>query len=269
MKDKSIVVQRIKSHYVGEDCIQVMVPYEESCVIFNLNDIQYLDHKNNGFINKYTEDERRKQFPYHNITQHHLDRYITVANQIYEFNKPYLEIRFGEMLESYVVKDGDEALLSTKQLDIKNPEKTVVTRKQLEELVDGQKSGENANKHYIVQTNGMVLHGLDLLSEKELVDKVIKNGILEQKFFVVDLDGKNINLKVVNVKFKGYHDEFEVEVYHVSIKNYTYEEIKYLSKDIKEAKEPKIKTRFNKGITKETIEEQKRLVLSKVNNPKK
>lgn len=114
-----------------------MEPYEEQCAIFNINDIQYLNHKDNGFINKYTEDERRSQFPYHNITQHHYNRYITVANQIYEFNKPYLEFRFGEIFESYVVKDGDDALLLTKLLDIKNPEKNIVTRKQLEELMDG------------------------------------------------------------------------------------------------------------------------------------
>lgn len=101
-----------------------------------------------------------------------------------------------------------------------------------------------------------------------MVDKVVKYGVLEQQFLVVDLDDKNINLRVVNVKFKSYHDEFEVELYDVPIKHYTYEEIKYLAKDIKACKEPKIKTRFNKGITKEAIEEQKRLVLSKTTSKK-
>ena len=123
MRDKSKLVQRIKSHYVGEDCIQVMVPYMSSCVIFNQNDIQYLDHKDNSFINNYIEDERRKQFPYHNITQHHRNKKINLANQIYEFDKPYLEIRLGGVFESYAVKDNNEALLLTKQLIIENPQK--------------------------------------------------------------------------------------------------------------------------------------------------
>ena len=268
MKDKSKIVQRIKSHYVGEDCIQVMVPYMSSCVIFNQNDIQYLDHKDNSFINNYIEDERRKQFPYHNITQHHRGKNFTLVNQIYEFNKPYLEIRFGEMFESYVVKDGEEALLLTKTLDIKEPEKFTATREEVDKLLNDKIDDTVINRHYLVFHDCSVKYKTDLKPERELVDMVVQGQKVNQSFSVIDLDGENINLKLVNVKFKGYHDEYEVELYDVPIKNYTYEEIKYLSKDIKDAKEPKIKIRFNKGIAKETIEEQKRLVLSKTTSKK-
>lgn len=267
MKDNSKIVQRIKSCYVGEDCIQVMVPYREQCAIFNPNDIQYLDHKDNNFINTYTEDERRKQFPYHNITYHHHNRYINVANQLYEFNKPYLQFRFGAIFESYVVKDGDEALLATKQLYTKFKEKKCVTREQLRKILT-EGTNDAIKKHYILFDDYSVKYDLYLMSEREMVDRVIRHGFIHQQFLLVDLDGVNITCTLVVVTFKGHCDEYEIELYNVPIQNYFYEEIKYLSSDIKETKEPKIKIRFNKGISKETIEEQKRLVLSKTSTKK-
>ena len=266
MEDRFTIVQRIKSCYVGEDCIQVMVPYEESCVIFNTSDTQYLDHKDNSFINNYIEDERRKQFPYHNIPNHHRNKKVNFANQIYEFDKPYLEMRLGGVFESYAVKDGDKALLLTKQLIIENPQKFIATREETEELL--KCNNENNKKNYLIFTNGNVTKGINMLPERELVDKVVSGINIKDNYFLVELDGTNIKLKMAYVEFKGHHDEYEIELYDIPVRKYTFEEIKYLAKDITDAQEPKINTRFNKGIAKETIEEQKRLVLSKSTSKK-
>ena len=62
-----------------------MITYKREIVIFNNNGIQ-LFHKvgSNIAINKYLEDDRRKQFPYFNIPYHieKLDFLINVIIQI-------------------------------------------------------------------------------------------------------------------------------------------------------------------------------------------
>ncbi len=269
MKDENIIVQRIKSCFVGEDCVQVMIPYWNQCVIFNSNEIQYLDNKHDSVINLYIDDERKKQFPYNNIPIHHRNKKITLTNQIYEFDKPYLEVRFGLLVECFIVKDGNNALSLTKIFNLTEAKKMTLTKEELEKLVNGRINEDLSNyRHYIICQDGIVCSKFEIKSERAMVEDCLKGIKVNERLYVIDILEHTISCKMLNVTFKGHHDEYEVELYDVPIRNYTYEEIKYLSKDIKEAKEPKIKTRFNKGITKETIEEQKRLVLSKTTSKK-
>lgn len=115
MKKTNEIVQRIQSHYVGDDCIQIMFPYQDTLTIVNQDGMLY-HHKPGSsiYINKYLEDERRKQFPYSNIPTHFLKvrfRKIAYTNQLLDFEKPYIRIGDGYFSESFVIKDNNQALL--------------------------------------------------------------------------------------------------------------------------------------------------------------
>ena len=115
MKKINQVVQRIDSHYVGDDCVQVMFPYNEALTILN-QDGMLFHHKpgSDVYVNKYLADERRKQFPYSNIPTHFSNimfHKFAFANQLLDFEKPYIRIGDGFCSESYAVKDNNQALL--------------------------------------------------------------------------------------------------------------------------------------------------------------
>lgn len=115
MKKTNEIVQRIQSHYVGDDCIQIMFPYQDTLTILNPDGMLY-HHKqgSNVYVNKYLEDERRKQFPYSNIPTHFskvMFKKIAYTNQLLDFEKPYIRIGDGYYSESFVIKDNNQALL--------------------------------------------------------------------------------------------------------------------------------------------------------------
>lgn len=115
MKKTNEIVQRIQSHYVGDDCIQIMFPYQDTLTIVNQDGMLY-HHKpgSNLYVNKYLEDERRKQFPYSNIPTHFSKvrfRKIAYTNQLLDFEKTYISIGDGYYSESFVIKDNNQALL--------------------------------------------------------------------------------------------------------------------------------------------------------------
>ena len=140
MKKTSEIVQRIKSCYVEDDCIQIMVPYKDEITILSQDDILFHYKKNsNYYINKYLQDERRKQFPYSNIPTHYsrvglFDR-RSYANQLFEYNKPYIGVIDGSIIESYAIKDNDEALLINKVMSIFK-RTGYISRDELEKLLD-------------------------------------------------------------------------------------------------------------------------------------
>ena len=110
------IVQRVEGQYVGEDCLQIMIPYNKSLNLMSTDGIQFHYAPKDFFINKYTEDERRLQFPYSNIPIHYTNNSqlgkITHVNQLLEFEKPYLLICDGVCREIYAIKNGEEALVA-------------------------------------------------------------------------------------------------------------------------------------------------------------
>ncbi|MBR3898385.1 MAG: hypothetical protein IKJ43_03800 [Bacilli bacterium] len=139
-KQKREFVQRIESHYVADDCIQIMIPHlEDTISILNSDGIIY--HSNPYsylYINKYISDSRRNQFPYSQIPTHsdlirgHKVEYI---NQLYDFNRVYITISDGIIKEKYVVKDKNEALIATKYILPIQQESQILNRQQFEELI--------------------------------------------------------------------------------------------------------------------------------------
>lgn len=131
-------VRRIESHYVGDDCVQVMTPYKNEITIFNKDGILFSHNVDSHVaINKYLDDERRKQFPYSNIPTHYsrvgVFGKFNFVNQLLDFEVPYIRVCDNSIVESFAVKDKNEALLLNKI--ITGTKKTrYVTRYELEKL---------------------------------------------------------------------------------------------------------------------------------------
>ena len=65
-QEKYEFIQRIPSHYVGDDCVQVMMPHYSNSGITILNSDGMIYHykpNSNLYINKYISDERKNNFP--------------------------------------------------------------------------------------------------------------------------------------------------------------------------------------------------------------
>lgn len=152
MKNTEEVVQRIASHYVGKDCVQIMVPYRTSLAIINSDGIVY-SHRDGSHIstNQYMSDERRKQFPYSNIPTHYsrdgFSGRINHTNQLLNFEEPYIGIGDNRIFESFAIKDNNDALIINTILR-GNLRKVYANREEVEEMFNSQSNGEE--KKYIV-----------------------------------------------------------------------------------------------------------------------
>lgn len=140
MMKVSKLVQKIESHYVGDDCVQIMTPYRNEITIFNKDGILFSHNvKSHIAINKYLDDERRNQFPYSNIPTHYsrdgLFRKFNYVNQLLDFEVPYIRVSDDSIVESFAVKDKNEALLLNKDITGTGTKKaSYVTRYELEKL---------------------------------------------------------------------------------------------------------------------------------------
>ena len=143
MKEYNLIIQKIPKCYVGEDCVQVMIPFTNSIRIFendtgivqNIKCIYFLNDNYNA-INTYISDERRNKFPYSNIPLHcSFDRMRKVyyVNQLFDFDVDYWSIVdenvwytdsnvysncAGYLVHNYLVKDNDEVLLVSQYYNI-------------------------------------------------------------------------------------------------------------------------------------------------------
>lgn len=223
------IVQRIESHYVDKDCVQVMAAYQNSMTMLSKDTIMYHYLKNSHIhINKYLEDERRNNFPYNNIpvhfARHGLKKY-TYTNQLLNFEEPYFRIGDGIIIESYVIKDGNEALLSNrimnKEFIHSNYENVVenITRQELENMFIPKEN----EKIYMLGLDGSIYLPKEdlLLPENKIIEKTQKlysdqliyfNKALEKgdvlcisqnvvKYFQKSIDEMATNNIAINTRF--------------------------------------------------------------------
>ena len=180
-KDVEETVHRMSSRCVGDDCVQLMIPYKQSITILDRNGIVYHHKKGcSDIINKYITDERRKQFPYHSIPTHY-ERFIggkyQYANQLFDFEQPYIILVDNGLVESYVVKDNDEALLLNKFLPMVK-HTTFKTREEIEKMID-QPFNENEQLYYLYPDGTMPKkNNFSIPSEKKILEH-IRNSLLE------------------------------------------------------------------------------------------
>lgn len=170
MNKANETVERINSWYVSDDCVQYMFPYKKDITILGKEGIIY--HHIDGeelFINKYMEDERRKKFPYHNIPTHYVNfpKKIRYTNQLLEFNQPYILVKDGGIIETYVVKDKDEALAVNKVMNF-NKSTSIKTRQELEEMFIPAK---NEKLYFVWEDSSIPINNkVTIPSEKYILD---------------------------------------------------------------------------------------------------
>ena len=209
MKKTNEIIQKIESHYVGEDCVQVTFPYQKTLTIINPDGILY-HHKpgSNLYINKYVEDERRNQFPYSNIPNHFskiMFKKISVTNQLLDFEKPYIRIGDGYFFESFVVKDNNQALLVNNT--IKPISNTLhMTYDELLKYVGANNFDERV--YYVYLTGEIPLNSEVLFPTEEEIYSGIKEQLLENVSYfedeakkILSSDGRRL---IDNIKFLNY-----------------------------------------------------------------
>ena len=251
MKKVSEVVQRVESHYVGDDCIQVTIPYINTIIILNKDGIIY-SHKNGSHpsINKYVEDERRKQFPYSNIPTHYsrigLFGKMNYTNQLLNFEEPYIRIVDGVIIESFAVKDKNEALLINKILT-SDSRSISATRKESEEVFSNSTTGKE--KKYIIFLNDESMNIGEFDS--------LEGG----KAIILKSNGSNIAMQYVRANFVSL-DNFRIDIVDIPVNKYTLEQLKHLSPMLVKTKEPRIPLKLNPGVFKEDIQEAKQMIKS-------
>lgn len=180
MKKTNEIVQRIQSHYVGDDCIQIMFPYQDALTIVNQDGMLY-HHKpgSSVYVNKYLEDERRKQFPYSNIPTHFSKvrfRKIAYTNQLLDFEKPYIKIGDGYFSESFVIKDNNQALLTT---SIMKPDNHVEHMTYDELLKYVGKHGTDEQIYYVYLSGEIPSNNEQLFPTEEEIYTHIKENLLK------------------------------------------------------------------------------------------
>lgn len=175
MKKVSEVVQRLKPHCIGDNCVQLMVPYQKSLTILNQNGILYHHIPGSSLhINKYLEDERRKQFPYSNIPTHRAQigfHKYNYTNQILNYNEPYITVGDNHIIESYAVKDGNSALVISSAMKTFKSFK-FMTRKELDKLFEIP-TEENQQLYVMGLDGGFYQKDYSMLipTEKQLLEK--------------------------------------------------------------------------------------------------
>lgn len=289
------VVRRIPSHYVQEDCIQEMVGYRDRLCIIDSEGIVYDDSCNEEIKNEYLEDERRFNFPYSNIPSHirriGLRKY-KVVNRILNFDKIYVHLMKEGIFTEQAIKNGEEALVVfEKMMYFNEPEEEMLTREELERQFDERTDAYyfckgNPYSKLIVPSDEQILEKFrrevenDLVVDsnprettKDCIETLIKNLsssiTLEQipanyKFLADDnnilivsnVEGK-IQIELIDIRFMA-ENLFKLVKKKLPIKFYTYEDIK--DSKIYESKEPQISLRLNKDLTREDIEEGRKLI---------
>lgn len=164
MKKATEIIQRIESPYVREDYIQTIVKYKNAITILGQDGVQLHCKANDFYINQYLEDGRRNHFPYANIPMHYTREKICGdkichVNQIFEFDKPYIELSDGNLIERYIIKDNKEAILIKKAMPTFK-RTAYLTREELENRFLKTKEEQT----YYFDREGL------MLSEKEFIN---------------------------------------------------------------------------------------------------
>ena len=194
------IVRKINSHYVRDDCVQVMIPYKKCITVVDESGIMY--HAKNGsslYINKYLKDDRKYWFPYSNIPVHYsklgMFNKCWYTNQILDFEKPYIRILDGKIIESFVVKDTDGALIINKNLS-GNKRSEFMSREDLEIFLGN--SNLCSKDTYFIFLDGSVMsvmldenyeiaHGYEITSEDiifEYVKERLEKNVADLKKYI-------------------------------------------------------------------------------------
>lgn len=211
---KDEIVYKLHKEFISDDCIQVSLGFEDNLMVFNTNDLMYykkLEEKKSNtqeYKNDYLVDARSMRFPYSSIPEH-IERVSLIkknifANQILEYNKPYIVVGDRIINKITTFKDSDESYIHFQSLtDLKtNTRKIILNREELETYY---KTGtlklydENQYlKKYIFHIDGCIPNE-HIKTELELLNYIKEEVIEEIRSMeeLTDLTYTNI-LKAVN-----------------------------------------------------------------------
>ena len=287
------VVRKVPSHYVSDDCLQQMLGYRDGVMIINSKGMIYEDTETDKY-NSYLTDERRFDFPYHNIPTH-IQRFgmrkYKFVNLILDYGKIYLHFTPQGMFTQQAFKNGEEGLVVyEREMSINEPEEKIVTREELDKYFEYDDNsfyicnGKPVRK-IIIPTNEQILNfyktelrialtnnttdrTISLEKIDEIIDGII-NGITlnsipgnfrfmpeeTQIIIISDKDGK-MELQIIEDIVFMSEDSFKMTIRNVPINSYTIDEIQ----DLKtyESTEPKISLWLNRNITRDDLKEAKR-----------
>lgn len=190
---KDEIVYKLHKEFISDDCIQVSLGFEDNLMVFNTNDLMYykkLEEKKSNtqeYKNDYLVDARSMRFPYSSIPEH-IERVSLIkknifANQILEYNKPYIVVGDRIINKITTFKDSDESYIHFQSLtDLKtNTRKIILNREELETY---HKTGtlkdidnNTYSKRYIFRTNGGILTE-QLKTETQLLN-LVKDKVIE------------------------------------------------------------------------------------------
>lgn len=248
---KTTIVKKIDSQYIGEDCVQVMVPYKESLIVFDENGILYA-HKEGQKArkNKYLQDERRNQFPYSKIPMHYrkvnLFDKMHYANQLFDFEKPYICITDKGMFQIFIAREDDEVFLVHTNMQIKKENVdfgyVYVDYDYLAQLLEEKIT--DTEKKFVVYPTG-------IFNPLIANDKDIRKGALVVK---TDENGMNIQYVKANISHMdhNYRCIYKADIVGITFQDYKPELLNSLIKKSK-FKKPKISLRLNPNVTREQL----------------
>ena len=289
MKNRDEIVERVSKPYVGSDCVQISVGYNESLTIFSKDGIVYHDVIDYPCvsINRYMEDDRRKSFPYANIPTYISQRGLFEVKhtiQLFDYDEVYVMIKDGEVYEKYIVRDGNSALALTKLVK-SNDRVLMLSREELDSLFN--------NNSYLMNLDGVFYKDLCIPKEEDIVsllkdkyrreleeyrdsdDDTISDDMLklldnisidnipsntyltDDDIVMVKIDKDNVSVSVYTIIFMG-RDKYMVRAYDYLMDKYSLESLKDMP--TVKFREPKISYKLNIDIPKEEVIKQNRLV---------
>ena len=123
MKNAYTYVSRIPEYYTSDDCVQLMIGYKDYMTMFDKEGVLYHNSPENVInVNKYLSDDRRFNFPYHDIPEHIERRLLgtyNFTNQLLNYEEPYVSVSGNVIIESMAILDKDVALVVNNILPIK------------------------------------------------------------------------------------------------------------------------------------------------------
>lgn len=227
---------------------------------------------------------------------------VNVTNQLLKFDEHYISIADGIVTDRYVMLDKDDALMLTKVLpfsinnEIEYSNNVVtMTREELDNLF--KPSSEN-EKVYIVTKNAELYYGdnigyldedvflkrqqkkfyeqlkyscgnmsndtIEFIERKidEMTIDDLRDYSLEPSVYLIKMDGNNIKIQLLSAYLEK-SDKYTVTIKNIPLNKYILEQLKFMSPNIIEIKEPKISLRLNPGITQDDLDIAKEMVFKR------
>ena len=285
--DDKETISKIKEKYVKNNSALIKIPFKGyyGITFFDESGIKYHEYdKSNLFINKYTDDERRFSFPDSNMPISYkrkgLKKYKYI-NQIIDFEKPYIIISNGNVIELYAVKSGDEAILFDSLLLPEKREFKILTKEELEKLINDKLVNDSiftpnggiytdqiitpmnqiVQELYDRKTGAILSHDYDELGNLSDIIENIENDIsIEGRLKLIDdinvlnaivlyKDKDEIN-ELKHIRAKLYDiDKYEIEISALPIKKYAINQNnKYIDFQVDYLKDSKVDSILAKKI---------------------